>query len=134
VVRLGGHASTFKLHELAVKLRNSTLLHDLWDLEINLSLGIDNDTRWSSWYHVLDRAMRKKEQIIKFIHKHADALKDPERDNLLSHSDWEIIDRTHAFLQVFASGTLWVEGDQASLSQSLEMMDAILALFEEQKV
>jgi hypothetical protein len=46
----------------------------------------------------------------------------------------EILGRTHQFLQVFSSSTLWVEGDRAGLSQTLEMMDAILAFFEQQKV
>jgi len=119
-----------KLHNLAIWLRNSSIHHDLWDQAIGISLGIDNDTRWLSWYFVIDRAIRKKDEIIKFLHEHDEACS----PNTLTHADWEILGRTHLFLQVFNSGTLWIEGDRAGLSQSLEMMDAILAFFEQQKV
>jgi hypothetical protein len=119
-----------KLRHLAVWLRNSTLHADLWDDAIGITLGVDNDTRWSSWYYVINRAIRKKDEIIKFLHENADAC----GPNILTHADWEILGHTHTFLKVFSSGTLWVEGDQSGLSQSLELMDVILQFFEQQKV
>lgn len=78
---------------------------------------------------MIDRAMRKKDEIIKFLHEYADAC----GITTLTHADWEILGRAHLFLGVFCSGTLWIEGDRAGLSQSLEMMDAILAFFEQPK-
>jgi len=127
---LGSTPALEKLENLAIWLRNSPIHHDLWDQAIGISLGIDNDTRWVSWYFVVDRAVRKKDEIIKFLHEHDEAC----GPNILTHTDWEILGRTRRFLQVFNSGTLWIEGDRAGLSQSLEMMDAILAFFEQQKV
>lgn len=37
-----------KLHKLAAWLRNSSIHANLWDDAVNLRLGIDNRTRWSS--------------------------------------------------------------------------------------
>jgi hypothetical protein len=91
-------------------------------------LGIDNDTRWSSWYHLIKRTIRKEREIKDFIDKHA------ECDNFrLNGVEWDTLKRTERFLSVFASGTLWVQGSEASLSQSLTLMDAILTFFEDQK-
>jgi hypothetical protein len=98
-------------------------------LEVGITLGIDNDTRWSSWFQVIKRANKKRDEIKDFIAKHDEC--EPFR---LQNRDWDILERTEEFLSVFNSGTLWVEGHKASLSQSLEMMDVILTYFEDQKV
>lgn len=98
-------------------------------LEVGITLGIDNDTRWSSWFQVIKRANKKRDEIKEFIAKHDEC--EPFR---LQNRDWDILERTEEFLSVFNSGTLWVEGHKASLSQSLEMMDVILTYFEDQKV
>jgi hypothetical protein len=37
-------------------LRSSPLHQALWDEAIGIRLGIDNDTRWSSWYYMINRA------------------------------------------------------------------------------
>ncbi|KAM3551723.1 hypothetical protein ARSEF4850_007735 [Beauveria asiatica] len=96
---------------------------------IDFTLGIDNDTRWSSWYHLIRRTARKEREIKDFIDKY------PECDGFrLNGAEWDTLKRTERFLSVFASGTLWVEGSEASLSQSLTLMDAILTFFEDQKV
>ncbi|EXK23636.1 hypothetical protein FOXG_21956 [Fusarium oxysporum f. sp. lycopersici 4287] len=118
-----------KLHNLAAWLRNSSIHHDRWIEAVGITLGIDNDTRWSSWYHLIKRTTRKEREIKDFIDKH------PECDNFrLNCVEWDALKRTEGFLSVFASGTLWVEGSEASLSQCLTLMDAILTYFEDQKV
>ncbi|KAG6996447.1 putative AC transposase [Fusarium oxysporum f. sp. conglutinans] len=125
----GATTALQKLHNLAVWLRNSSIHHDRWIEAVGITLGIDNDTRWSSWYHLIKRTTRKEREIKDFIDKH------PECDNFrLNGVEWDTLKRTERFLSVFASGTLWVEGSEASLSQSLTLMDAILTFFEDQKV
>ncbi|KAJ3454169.1 hypothetical protein MRS44_018063 [Fusarium solani] len=124
----GATTALQKLHNLAVWLRNSSIHHDRWIEAVGITLGIDNDTRWSSWYHLIKRTTRKEREIKDFIDKH------PECDNFrLNGVEWDTLKRTERFLSVFASGTLWVEGSEASLSQSLTLMDAILTFFEDQK-
>ncbi|KNB06175.1 hypothetical protein FOXG_19594 [Fusarium oxysporum f. sp. lycopersici 4287] len=95
-----------KLHNLAVWLRNSSIHHDRWIEAVGITLGIDNDTRWSSWYHLIKCTTRKEREIKDFIDKHH------ECDNF----------------------RLNLEGSEASLSQRLTLMDAILTFFEDQKV
>lgn len=91
-----------KIHHLAVWLRTSSIHSDQWDMRVGLRLGIDNDTRWDSWYKLLSNALRKKAEIRQFF-------LDFEReigDNILTISDWEFIERTQQFLQPFAAATL----------------------------
>jgi len=123
-------SSLGKLHSLAVWLRSSSLHSNIWDDEVGLRLGIDNATRWSSWYHVINNLFKKKAQIIQFMLNHEQDI----GDNRLLSSDWDLLSKAHSFLQPFASATLYAEGDKASLSQSLFLMDCLLHHYEKQKV
>ena len=119
-----------KLHELAVWLRTSTRHADLWREAIGITLGINNNTRWTSWYKVIDRAICNKEKIMLFIVKHGHAL----GDNILIFNNWELLGQTHVILQFIYQSMLVVKGDTASLQQSLMTMDALLSFFEDKKV
>jgi hypothetical protein len=55
-------------------------------------------------------------------------------DIRLTSDDWDILNKAHSFLQPFASATLYAEGDKASISQSLLIMDSLLVHYEQQKV
>lgn len=48
-----------KLHNIAVWLRNSSIHSDLWEDRVGLRLGIDNDTRWNSWYKLIFESSHK---------------------------------------------------------------------------
>lgn len=126
----GSTPSLQKLHDLAVWLRNSTIHLDLWMHTIGVTLGIDNDTRWISWYQVICKAIKHKDKIIIFLATNADALE----DKVLTSYDWETLEQTYTFLKFFEEATLMVEGDEASLHRSIQTLDGILAFFEEQKV
>lgn len=119
-----------KLHGLALWLRSSSLHQSAWDKAVGLRLGIDNRTRWSSWYQVIDRATRKKDRIQSFMADHEEAI----GDNRLLARDWELLGKAHMFLQPFASATLYAEGDDSSIAQSLTLMDMLLLHYEEQQV
>jgi len=98
-------------------------------MKVGLRLGIDNDTRWNSWYKLLSNALRKKAEIRQFF-------LDFERefgDNILTISDWEFIEKTHKFLQPFAAATLLGEGAGSNLSHTLMIMDALLHHYEKAK-
>ncbi|KID86969.1 Ribonuclease H-like protein, partial [Metarhizium majus ARSEF 297] len=118
-----------KLHELAVWLRSSSLHADIWDDHVGLRLGIDNRTRWSSWYMVIDRAIRKQSEIKAFMTDHEAILGNIR----LTAQDWDFLSKARIFLQPFASATLYAEGDKSSISQSLPLMDALLAHYERNK-
>jgi hypothetical protein len=119
-----------KLHQLCVWLRSSTIHTAAWDCQVGLRLGIDNQTRWSSWYAVIDRAIRKMVAIKVFMNDNERSLNNIR----LTSDDWDILQKAHAFLQPFASATLYAEGDKASISQSLLIMDSLLVHYEQQKV
>jgi hypothetical protein len=125
-----GIPSLRKLHNIAVWLRNSDIHSNLWDDAVGIRLGIDNVTRWSSWYKVIDNALKRKARVTQFVTDHDTAL----GENILTGLDWELLTKTHAFLQPFASATLYAEGDTSSISQSLVLMDALLFHYENAKV
>ncbi|ENH63536.1 Putative AC9 transposase [Fusarium oxysporum f. sp. cubense race 1] len=102
----------------------------LWDDEVGLRLGIDNETRWSSWYHVLDKLFKKKAQIVQFMHENEQIL----GENRLTAADWDLLQKAYLFLQPFDGATLCAEGNKASLSQSLFLMDCLLSHYENEKV
>jgi hypothetical protein len=91
-----------KLYGLAVWLRSSSLHQNAWDKAVGLRLGMDNRTRWSSWYQVIHRAIRKKDKIQSFMSDHEEAI----GDNRLLVGDWEFLGKAHTFLQPFASTTM----------------------------
>jgi hypothetical protein len=87
-------------------------------------------TRWFSWYKIIDNILKKKARITQFITDHDITLE----DNIFTGSDWELLTKTHIFLQPFASVTLYAEGDSSSISQSLVLMDVLLHHYENTKV
>jgi hypothetical protein len=97
---------------------------------VGIKLGIDNSTRWSSWYQVINRVIKRTDAIKIFMNDHERALGDMR----LMADDWDILYKAHRFLQPFASATLYAEGNKASISQSLVLMDALLSHYEKQKV
>jgi hypothetical protein len=119
-----------KLHHIAVWLRSSSIHSDQWEDRVGLRLGIDNDTRWNSWYKLLDNLIRKQPQIKQFLLDYDKQI----NDNILSLSDWNYLEKTHMFLQPFASATLWAEGKNSTLSQVLTIMDGLLRHYEKNKV
>jgi hypothetical protein len=118
-----------KLHSLAIWLRSSSLHCDRWRDTVDLSLGIDNTTRWSSWFNVIDNAMRKKSKINEFLMEYDHELE----DCILNGSDWDLLGKTHTFLKPFAQATLSAEKATSSISQTLALMDALLLHYERAK-
>ncbi|KNB19379.1 hypothetical protein FOXG_22546 [Fusarium oxysporum f. sp. lycopersici 4287] len=99
-----------KLHRIGLWLRNSPIHSDAWDERIKLRLG-------------------KKQQVKQFLLDYDKAL----GDNILTSSDWDYLEKTHAFLQPFTSTTLWAQGVTATLSQNLMIMDILLCHYEQKK-
>ncbi|TXB98910.1 hypothetical protein FocTR4_00012313 [Fusarium oxysporum f. sp. cubense] len=78
---------------------------------------------------MIDNLIRKKQQVKQFLLDYDKAL----GDNILNSSDWDYLEKTHAFLQPFTSTTLWAQGVTATLSQNLMIMDILLRHYEQKK-
>ncbi|OAA34473.1 transposase-like protein [Beauveria brongniartii RCEF 3172] len=115
-----------KLHNIAVFMRNSTVRSDAWDDIAGKALGIDNITRWNSWFKLLDAAISQEGALSISLNQYHSELE----GDILTHDDWEILKMTHAFLQPFHQATLEQQMEWASIDQVLENMDILFMQFE----
>lgn len=56
-----------KLHNIAVFIRSSTIYNDAWEDIAEKALGIDNITRWNSWFKLLDPSVRQEGALSMFL-------------------------------------------------------------------
>jgi hypothetical protein len=125
-----GFASLQKLHNIAVLLRNSNSHYQSWKRSAEIALGIDNETRWNSWYHVIDVIIKKKPAAVNWLMENIEHV-DP---NMLEKDDWDMLQKLHAFLQPFLQGTLLTEKRLSSLNLVVVVMDTLLKHFTKAKV
>lgn len=59
-------ASLRKVSNIAAWIPRSTLNSAVWEEEIKLRLGIDDATRWNSWYRLLDNIRRYQARVRQF--------------------------------------------------------------------
>jgi hypothetical protein len=119
-----------KLHNIAVFIRNSTIHNDAWDDIAGKALGIDNITRWNSWFRLLDAAISQEGPLSIFLNQYHNELE----GDILTHDDWQLLKMTHEFLQPFHQATLEQQMEWASIDQVLENMDILFMQFENAKV
>src|SRR2546423_1901119 len=122
-----------KLHNIAVRIKTSDILSDHWrQLSPNLMLGIDNATRWNSWYLLVKRAVSKRSEVMEICRRHKTEFGDGK--DILTEEEWEQLEGTEEFLQPFYQATLEGQHEFASLDQTLLFMDIIFKHFETAKV
>ena len=122
-----------KLHNIAVYIRTSDILSDHWrQLSPNLMLGIDNATRWNSWYLLIKRAVNKRSEIMEICRRHKKEFGDGK--DILTEEEWEQLEGTEEFLQPFYQATFEGQQEFASHDQALLFMDVLFKHFEEAKV
>jgi hypothetical protein len=119
-----------KLHNIAVFIRSSDIHGDVWEDIADRSLGIDNVTRWNSWFLLLDKAIEQQGAIMTFLQQYHDEL----QDDTLTTEDWTLLKITRDFLQPFYQATLMQEREWASIDQVLANMDILFKRFEDGKV
>jgi hypothetical protein len=95
-------------------------------------LGLDNATRWNSWYMLLKRAVQKRTEIELMCTKYMGELH--SGDDVLTQDEWQLLVDTEEFLQPFYEATLEGQNTFASLDQTLVFMDILFKHFEEAKV
>jgi hypothetical protein len=121
-----------KLHNLAVHIRSSEQRYN-WFYELaGVALGLDNDTRWNSWYLMLLTALKPKVRnaLLQYIDKYYDEVK----NDYLSPEEWHTLEETSQFLQPFYRATLETEGDCATIDRTLYTMDILIKHFSRSKV
>jgi hypothetical protein len=119
-----------KLHDIAVYIRSSTILSDEWESLAGVQLGIDNATRWNSWFRLLKIALQKQEKLMTFCNNHHKAL----GESIIQPAEWETLKFTFEFLQPFSQATLSQEKNWSSLDSSLFIMDILFRHYEQAKV
>jgi hypothetical protein len=119
-----------KLHNLAVFIRSSNLRYNEFMEHAGKVLTLDNDTRWNSWFIMLEIALELRPFINQFIEKHYESC----RLNFLSPDDWKALEQTYEFLQPFFRVTKETEGDRATLDRTLYTMDFLISHFRKSKV
>ena len=122
-----------KLHNIAVYIKTSDILSDHWrQISPNLMLGIDNATRWNSWYLLIKRAVSKRSEIMEICRRHKKEFSNGK--DILTEEEWEQLEGTEEFLQPFYQAKLEGQQEFASLDQALFFMDVLFRHFEEAKV
>uniref|UniRef100_A0A0C4DIN7 HAT C-terminal dimerisation domain-containing protein n=1 Tax=Fusarium oxysporum (strain Fo5176) TaxID=660025 RepID=A0A0C4DIN7_FUSOF len=110
-----------KLHNTAIHIRANDYRYNLFRRRAGKVLGLDNDTRWNSWFLLLDAALDKEEHIKWYQDKYYDALV----DDYLAPQDWQNLRETRNFLQPFWKITLLTEGYRSTLDRTLFTMDVL---------
>lgn len=113
-----------KLHNIVVhvtwtpqRLRTFTALSD------GLRLRRDNETRWNSWYTMVEWALRPKiRQAITIFCAQEPVL----QDDALTPIDWSTLAEIRKFLEPFQDATIANEGIGDSISDVLPTMDYLL--------
>jgi hypothetical protein len=107
-----------KLHNLCIYSRSSTSIYNDFKAEIGRALPRDNNTRWNSWFRLIDVAIENRAKFMDWIQEnHAKIEKDA-----LDHNDWNELGDIHAFLQVFHQISVR-QGRENTLDEVLSHMD-----------
>lgn len=110
-----------KVHNISVHMRESDYRWTQFKKRTGRSLGLDNDTRWNSWYLLLDVSLNLQEHVEWYQRKFYEDL----RDDYLTPNEWGILRETRAFLQPFWKITQLTEGRYATLDRTLFTMDVL---------
>jgi hypothetical protein len=92
---------------------------------------LDNDTRWNSWYLVLE--VIRNDKVQSAINAYATKWYKEVKDDFLTPEDWLIIEDTYS-LKPFYEITLMNQGDFSSIDQTLYTMDVLIKHYERSKV
>jgi hypothetical protein len=110
-----------KIHNTAVHIRLDNYQYNLFKKCMGRVLGLDNDTRWNSWFLLLNVILEKQEHVKWYQDKYWDSLK----DDFLIPENWQILHDTRDFLQPFWKITRLTEGHRTILDSTLFTMDVL---------
>jgi hypothetical protein len=115
-----------KLHNIVIFIRLPSHRKE-FKLLAGRMIPLDNRTRWNSWYHMLQVALKHESAIDSFTKKYFDSLE----EDYLSPTEWEKLRTISKFLALFDRATLKTQGDQGSIDNVLFIMDIIIKHFDQ---
>jgi hypothetical protein len=116
-----------KLHNIIAHSRSSATRTALFKEKVGRMIPLDNRTRWNSWFQLLHAALQHISGIDQYVRENLDSL---TKDSL-TPTDWNALQTTHDFLDVFYQATLKTQGYSARLDKVMETMDVLLTYLEE---
>ena len=119
-----------KVHNTAVHIRIDNIRWNAFKTRAGRILSLDNDTRWNSWFSLLEVTLLKREHVEWYQKKYYSDLK----DDFLTPEDWETLEETRSFLQPFYRVTLETQGHCAMLDRMLYTMDILIKHFKKAAV
>ncbi|EXU94805.1 hypothetical protein X797_012113 [Metarhizium robertsii] len=117
-----------KLHNLCIYSKSSTSIYNDFKAKVGRSLPRDNDTRWNSWFRLIDVAIERRAKLMDWIQENRAKI---EKD-ALDHNDWNELSDIHAFLQVFQQISIR-QGRENTLDEVLSHMDFLHEHFTQTK-
>jgi nitric oxide reductase activation protein len=109
-----------KAHNIVVHIRSSGGRAEQFRKLVGRMIPMDNRTRWNSWHNMLEVLLKEKAHVDKYCEDFEHEL----RKDLLDLADWKKLRTINDFLQPFASGTLFTEGN--SIDRTLFTMDVLI--------
>ena len=120
-------APVYKLYRLAVALRTIRLANEFKHLAGRV-LDLPNETRWNSWYRLIEEALQHRASVVSIIDAHTEL-----QEYSLTQDDWQLLKDTYYFLQPFHRATKLCEGD-VTLDNLQDVMDMLSDHYKEQEV
>lgn len=114
-----------RLHNIIVHTRGSPTRISQFKRLAGRGVPLDNDTRWNSWYEMLQVAVEKEAAIDSYSKTWYNDL----QDDFLSPEDWEVLRLILSFLKPFYRATKETEGDRATIDRVLFTMDILVQHF-----
>jgi hypothetical protein len=102
-------------------MRENDYRWNLFKKHAGRALALDNDTRWNSWFVLLDVVLDLQEHVEWYQKRYYESL----QEDYLTPEDWRILRETRSFLQPFWRITQLTEGRYATLDRTLFTMDVL---------
>ena len=115
-----------KVHNTALHIRADNFRYNQFQKRAGRILALDNDTRWNSWFHLLNITLEKQDHVKWYQEKNYDTLK----NDFLTIDDWKTLRDTRDFLQPFWRITQITESHKTTLDSTLFTMDVLRKHFE----
>ena len=110
-----------KVHNTAVHIQADNYWYNMFKKCAGRVLGLDNDSRWNSWFLLLNVTLEKQDHVKWYQDKHWEGL----GDDYLTPKDWQILHDTCDFLQPFWKITRLTEGYKVTLDTTLFTIDIL---------